>query len=66
MKENNLQAKISKCSFAQKETKYLGYIISKKCKKAGPSKSQGNQTDEKCAEPGKIFIAALSRTSVVW
>ena len=38
MKENNLQAKISKCSFAQKETKYLGYVISKDTKKPDPAK----------------------------
>ena len=38
MKENNLQAKISKCSFGQKETKYLGYIISKDTKKPDPAK----------------------------
>ena len=38
MKENNLQAKIGKCSFAQKETKYLGYIISKDMKRPDPAK----------------------------
>ena len=38
MKENNLQAKISKCSFGQKETKYLGYIISKDSKRPDPAK----------------------------
>ena len=38
MRRNNLQAKTSKCSFAQSETKYLGFVISKGSKRPDPAK----------------------------
>ena len=38
MKENNLQAKLSKCSFARRETRYLGFIVSKDAKRPDPAK----------------------------
>ena len=43
MRENNLQAKLSKCSFAKKETKYLGFVISKDTKRPDPAKVKAIQ-----------------------
>lgn len=38
LKENELYAKMSKCSFAQLQTKYLGHIISQEGLQTDPAK----------------------------
>ena len=38
LSEHNLQAKIGKCHFGAKETKYLGSVISYRCRKPDPDK----------------------------
>jgi hypothetical protein len=36
--EHNLQAKVGKCHFGEKEIKYLGSVVSYKCRKPDPDK----------------------------
>ena len=39
--EHNLQAKVGKCHFGEKEIKYLGWVVSYKCRKSDPDKVRG-------------------------
>ena len=39
--EHNLQAKVGKCHFCEKEIKYLGSVVSYKCRKSDPDKVRG-------------------------
>ena len=43
MKENNLQAKVAKCHFAQPQTQYLGYVITANAKRPDPAKVKAIQ-----------------------
>ena len=65
MKQNNLQAKISKSSFAQKETKHLGFIISNDMKKPDPAKVKAikemRPPTDKSKVRGVLGLAAFNR-----
>ena len=59
--EHNLQAKVGKCPFGEKEIKYLGSVVSYKCRKPDPDKVKGMKELEppKTKEDVRSFLGLV-------